>query len=154
LLVVAAFGLWRLQVYESHRSATRAVRRYVAQIGPPTHSLYDAWNTFKDSIGKPGGTNEGAVRTSYQSARQLQSRLQSLRPPPKATLFQQQLERIVANVLTVVENRLRVALSSVAGRTQADIARMQLEEGGAFYVVNQTFPLAMDALKSLESVAP
>jgi hypothetical protein len=125
----------------------------VAQVGPPTHKLYYAWNAFKDSIGEAGGTNEDAVRTSYESARTLQSRLQSLQPPPTATLFHQQMERIVANVLTVVEDRLRIAVDSLRNKPAADVEKTKVEAGGAFYVVNQTFPLAMEALKGLEQAA-
>jgi hypothetical protein len=150
LVAAAVAGLWRFQLYEKHRSESRALRSYISKVGPPTRALNSSWTEFTQSIGTPAGTNEDAVRQSFETARALKSLLDSLQPPNVASLFHQELVRIVANVLTVVEDRLSLALGS-QGASRLDVERKRVDAGGAFYVVNQTFPQAMDALKDLEA---
>ena len=151
LVVVACVALVAAIVvgvrYQSRHAKTVAVKSYLAKVGPPTRSLYTSWSAYTDSIGRSGGADEDAVAKSRATALQLQQLLAALTPPPVARLFQTEMSDVVKDILTVVEDRLRLALTTPA----PDVRRqVETEAGNAFYVVKQTFPDAISQLTSLE----
>lgn len=135
--------------YQSAHARSAAGKSYVAKVGPPTRSLYASWNAYTASIGRRGGTDEDAVARSRATALQLQKLLGSLTPPRAAHLFHTEVTDVVKNVLTVIEDRLRLALSTPAPDQQK---QLQYEGGTAFYFVKQTFPDVIAQLGSLETI--
>jgi hypothetical protein len=157
-LVVAAAGFGLHDVQARHRAHARAaaVREYSTKVGPPARTLYASWNTYQASIGGPRGSDEGAVRRAHDEAISLRDVLGGLHAPPAARLFHQEMSDVVANILTVIENRLRIAIASgqpkaVSGALQGTLAQLRRDAGQAFYFVKQTFPDAMAQLRTLEA---
>jgi len=148
-LVAAGFGVHQLQVGHTKHVKLSAIGAYVKRIGPPTRSLYASWTTYESSIGSPGGSDEDAIRRSRATALQLQQLLASLQPPATARVFHDEMSDVVKNVLTVIEDRLRLVLTTPQ---PAERQQIQSEGGNAFYIVKQTFPDAISQLSTLERI--
>ena len=149
-LVALGFGIHALQVRHTRHVKTSAIKAYVSKVGAPTRSLYKSWTTYEASIGRPGGSDEDAVRQSRATALQVQQLLSSLQPPATARVFHDEMSDVVKNILTVIEDRLRLVLTTPAPSERQQI---QTEGGNAFYVVKQTFPDAISQLATLEKLS-
>jgi hypothetical protein len=117
--------------------------------------MYASWRAFDSSIGRPAGSDEDAVRRTRATALELQPLLASLHAPPAARLFHEEMQGVVKNVLTVIEDRLRLAVAQAqkgSAGAPPDLQQIRNEAGTAFYFVKQTFPDAMAQLRILEAV--
>ena len=149
MCVVVAAAIIALVRHQSAHTKTVAVKSYVAAVGPPTRSLYASWTAYEASIGRPSGSDEDAVKRSRATALQLQQLLGSLTPPPTARVFHDEMSDVVKNILTVVEDRLRLVFTTPSPDERKQI---QAEGGNAFFVVKQTFPDAISQLATLERI--
>jgi len=149
-VVAAGFGIHQLQVRSTKHAKASAIKAYVSKVGPPTRSLYASWTAYERSIGRPSGADEDAVKQSRVTALQLQQQLASLTPPPTARVFHDEMSDVVKNILTVIEDRLRLVLSTPQPSERQQI---QTEGGNAFYFVKQSFSDAIAQLATLEKLA-
>ena len=149
VLAGAAFGIHHLQVSHRKHVKTSVIKAYVTKIGPPTRSLYSSWTAYATSIGRPSGSDEGAIRQSRATALQLQQLLTSSQPPVTARVFHDEMSDVVKNILTVIEDRLRLVLTTPK---PAERQQIQAEGGNAFYIVKQTFADAISQLAALEKI--
>jgi hypothetical protein len=157
-LAAAGFGIHALQVRSGEHAKAAALRSYLDRVGPPTRSLYQSWSTFQASIDRPEGSDELAVKGSYDTATKLRGVLSDAKPPRDAQLFHHEMTDVVKNVLTVIDARVRLALTGPEADDSGRIRdpeeqkrSLQLEAGNAFYVVKQTFPDAIAQLRALEA---
>ncbi len=148
-LIAAGFGVHALQTHHAKSARTSAIKAYVTKVGPATRSLYASWTAYEKSIGSASGADEDAVRQSRATALGLQQLLTSLQPPASARVFHDEMSDIVKDILVVIEDRLRLVLTTPQ---PAERQQIQAEGGNAFYIVKQTFPDAVSQLETLDKI--
>jgi hypothetical protein len=160
VLVGAGFGIHALQVSSRERAKAAAIRRYTDRVGPGAKRLYASWSVFQKSIGRPEGSDELAVKASYDEAKKLGEVLDKINAPADARLFHHEMTDIVSNILVVIDARVRLAItgpepdeSGVIRDPEEQKRKIQRDAGNAFYIVKTTFPDAMTQLRALEAAA-